>query len=81
MSCLRSQDASPTHARADVWLRYIKGTMMFYPFNHECQWRGPFYIWASNQVDEAPPKDCRPVYTCCICSAQLPASSDIEERQ
>ena len=47
--------------------------MLFYPFNHECEWRGPFYIWASNQVDAAPPKDCKPVYTCCICSAKRPA--------
>lgn len=44
-----------------------------YPFNHECVWRGPFYIWASNQIDEAPPKDCKPVYACCICGAQQAA--------
>lgn len=48
---------------------------MFYPFNHECQWRGPFYTWASNQVDEAPPKDCKPVYICGICGAQAAAPS------
>lgn len=47
----------------------------FYPFNHECQWRGPFYIWSSNKVDYEPPKDCKPVYTCCICGAQQPAST------
>lgn len=44
--------------------------MLFYPFNHEHQWRGPFYIWSSNQVDEKPPADCRPVWTCCICGAR-----------
>jgi hypothetical protein len=48
---------------------------MNYPFNHECQWRGPFYIWSSNQVDEAPPKECQPVYTCCICGAQSPGGT------
>lgn len=44
--------------------------MNFYPFNHECQWGGPFYIWSSDRVDESPPKDCQPVYTCRICGAQ-----------
>ena len=39
----------------------------------ECQWRGPFYIWASNQADASPPKDCKTVYACYICSAQRPA--------
>lgn len=51
--------------------------MLMYPFNHECVWRGPFYVWSSNQVDMEPPPDCKPVYTCCICGAQRPAHTDI----
>lgn len=47
-----------------------------YPFNHECQWRGPFYMWASNKVDAAPPQGCEPVYTCGICGAQKSATPD-----
>lgn len=47
--------------------------MLMYPFNHECEWRGPYYIWGSNQIDAAPPKDCQPVYACRICGAQQPA--------
>lgn len=46
-----------------------------YPFDHECEWTGPFYIWSSNQVEMTPPKDCKPVYTCRICSAQRPVPS------
>ena len=58
-------DALDSHREAAVSL--------LYPFNHECQWRGPFYIWASNNVEDAPPKDCKPVYTCGICGAQAAA--------
>lgn len=54
---------------------------MMYPFNHECQPRGPFYIWSSNQVDEAPPPGLKPVYTCCICGAQCEAPSQEEPRR
>ena len=49
---------------------------MLYPFNHECQWRGPFYIWTSNQTGEAPPKGCIPAYVCCVCGAQQPSPTD-----
>ena len=41
-----------------------------YPLNHDCLWRGPFYIWTSGQTDAAPPPDCKPVYACCICGAR-----------
>ena len=51
---------------------------MMYPFNHECQWNGPFYFWTSNQTDEAPPKWCKPVYACRICGAQQSAP-DVQE--
>ena len=53
---------------------------MFYPLNHECEWRGPFYTWSSNQVDEAPPPGCKPIYICRICSAQSPLP-DGDERK
>ena len=49
--------------------------MLMYPFNHECVWTGPWYIWSSNQVDEAPPPGCEPVYLCEICGAQRPMST------
>lgn len=45
--------------------------MSYYPFNHECQWRGPFYIWSSNKVELAPPPDCEPVECCCICGKHM----------
>lgn len=46
---------------------------MLYPFNHECAFRGPFYIWTSNDTNNPPPADCKPVYTCMICGAQRDA--------
>ena len=46
-----------------------------YPFNHDCIWGGPFYVWSSNKVEMEPPKDCKPVYVCSICGAQQPAPS------
>lgn len=52
---------------------------MIYPFSHECQWSGPYYVWSSNQVDEAPPPDCKPVWECSICGASKPAQT--EERK
>lgn len=53
---------------------------MLYPFHHECQWRGPFYIWSSNQVGMEPPKDCKPVYTCGICGVQRAAPEAAKEK-
>lgn len=49
-----------------------------YPFNHECQWHGPFYIWSSDSAyaNAAPPTDCAPVYLCRICCNQRPAERE-----
>ena len=50
--------------------------MAEYPFNHKCQWRGPFHIWQSNKVDFEPPADSIPVWACCICGAHKPVEQE-----